>query len=105
MSSEKRFFSPHNRENRMIYVQRTTFSHQNSRKNDAILLVKLCVGNVFLSYVWAKHNNPGHFPESSHLIPKRAGDAPPTITIGQLRLANYDLVVVTTSLSRERCVQ
>ena len=34
------------------------------------LLVKLCVGNVFLSYVLAKHNHPGHLLDISHFIPK-----------------------------------
>ena len=36
----------------MIYVERKTFSQQNSRKKTwTTFLVKLCVGNVFLSYV------------------------------------------------------
>ena len=31
-SRKKTYFSPHIRENRMIYIERMTFSHQNSRK-------------------------------------------------------------------------
>ena len=36
----------------MVYVERKTFSQQNSRKKTrTTFLVKLCVGNVFLRYV------------------------------------------------------
>ena len=58
---KKTYFSPHIRENRIIYIERMTFSHQNSRKrSEKKLSVKLCVGNVFVSHVLITHDRPGH---------------------------------------------